>query len=127
MQSSAAYLDVMPELGRLRVKAAGKVRDHLMSNIYALRRPKTNIQILQQSLLLKHRGLLPFLRQHGPEVFGEVRAAYVETLSRVLSSHFKAYLHSLDALKARLAIEQTLFALRGKQGGRYPKPDEGSR
>lgn len=109
----------MPELERLRVKAAGKARDHLMGNIYALRRPKTNIQILQQSLLLKYRGLLPFLRQHGPEVFGEVRAAYVETLSRVLSSHFKAYLISLDALKVGLAIEQTHSAPGPDQGCKY--------
>ena len=40
-----------------------------------------------------------FLREHGQEVFGEVRAAYVDTLSRVLSSHFRAYLAALERLQ----------------------------
>ena len=33
---------------------------------------------------------------------GQVRTAYVDTLSRVLASHFRAYLHALDALRVRL-------------------------
>ena len=52
-QSSAAYSDVMPEQERLRTRAVAKARDYLMAKIYLLRRPKTNIQILQQNLLLK--------------------------------------------------------------------------
>ncbi len=43
----------MPEQERLRVRAIAKARDYLMAKIYLLRRPKTNIQILQQNLLLK--------------------------------------------------------------------------
>ena len=48
-------------------------------------------------LLHRFRALVPFLRRHGPDLFAEVRAAYVDTLSRVLSSHFRAYLAALDA------------------------------
>lgn len=70
-----------------------------MVRIFALRKPKTNIQILQQNVLLKQKHLVGFLRQHGQEVFGEVRAAYVDTLSRVLSSHFRAYLSALERLQ----------------------------
>ena len=66
--------------------------------IYNLRKPKTNIQILQQNVLLKHRHLMQFMRRHGRDVAAEVRAAYIETLSRVLSGHFKAYLTALDPL-----------------------------
>ena len=69
--------------------------------IFALRKPKTNIQILQQNVLLKQRHLVGFLHRHGQEVFGEVRAAYVDTMSRVLSSHFRAYLAALERLQAR--------------------------
>jgi len=64
---------VAPELERLRVKAVAKAREYLMARIYALRKPKTNIQILQQNMLLRFRYLVTFLRAHGPEVFGEVR------------------------------------------------------
>ncbi len=69
--------------------------------IYALRKPKTNIQILQQNVLLRYKFLVAFTRRHGRDVFQEIRAAYVETLSRVLSSHFKAYLGAIERLQVR--------------------------
>ena len=69
--------------------------------IYQLRKTKTNIQILQQNVLLKQKYMVTFLRQHGPEVFNEMRTAYVETLSRVLSSHFRSYLAALERLQVR--------------------------
>ena len=107
-----------------------QAREFLMQKLYALKRPKTNIQILQQNVLLKYKyGLysaisifipfiyscstciaevpisysfgvviygfvnaaLPFgcryvstfLQDHGREVYPEVRAAYVDTMSKV--------------------------------------------
>ena len=69
------------------------------SRIYQLRKIKTNIQILQQNVLLKQKYMVTFLRQHGSEVFQEIRTAYVETLSRVLSSHFRSYLAALERLQ----------------------------
>lgn len=72
-QRSAAHADVAPELEKLRVKAVTKAREYLMTRIYSLRKPKTNIQILQQNMLLRFRYLITFLRAYGQEVFGEVR------------------------------------------------------
>lgn len=72
----------------------------LYCRTYQLRKPKTNIQILQQNVLLKQKYLVTFLRQHGPEVFHEVRTAYTETLSRVLSAHFRSYLAALERMQA---------------------------
>lgn len=37
-----------------------------------LRKPKTNIQILQQSVLLKYKAFVSFLKEHGAEAFPEV-------------------------------------------------------
>lgn len=45
----------------------------LACRVYNLRKPKTNIQILQQNVLLKHKHLSLFLRRHAPEVGAEVR------------------------------------------------------
>ncbi len=67
--------------------------------IYQLRKPKTNIQILQQNVLLKQKYLVTFLRAHGPEVFQEIRGAYSDTLSRVLSAHFRSYFGALERLQ----------------------------
>ena len=44
------------------------------------------LQILQQNVLLKFKYFIKFLQQHCPEVFPEVRQAYVETLSRIYRS-----------------------------------------
>lgn len=44
----------------------------LPCRIYNLRKPKTNIQILQQNVLLKHKHLTAFLRRFAPEVATEV-------------------------------------------------------
>ena len=54
-RTSASIREVAPELERLRVQAVHKVRDFLIHRLYALRKPKTNIQILQQNVLLKYR------------------------------------------------------------------------
>jgi hypothetical protein len=43
-------------------------------------------QILQQNVLLKFKYFVKFLQQHCPEVFPEVRQAYVETLGRIYRS-----------------------------------------
>ncbi|KAK9786909.1 hypothetical protein WJX73_004682 [Symbiochloris irregularis] len=98
-RESAALRDVAPELERLRARAALKCREFLIQKVYNLRKPKTNIQILQQNVLLKHKHLALFLRRFAPEVSAEVRGAYVETLSRVLSGHFRVYLNSLESLQ----------------------------
>lgn len=83
----------------------------MLQRFYAFRRPKTNIQILQQNVLVKYRYMLQFLRKHGQEVFTEVRACYVDTLSRVLSSHFKAYLAALERLQKEVATRSNLVGL----------------
>ncbi len=56
---------IQPELEKLRTKAIERVREFLLLKIYSLGKPKTNFQILQQSVLLKYRYLIEFLRDHG--------------------------------------------------------------
>lgn len=101
-QTSAAMRDVAPELEKLRAKAAARSRDFLLQRIYSLRKDKTNIQILQQNVLLRYKYLVAFLQAHGREVFEEVRTAYVDTLSRVLASKFRAYITATDKLLVRV-------------------------
>lgn len=55
-------------------------------------------------MLLRGKYLVTFLRLHGREVFTEIRAAYVDTLSRVLSSHFRAYLAAIERLQVWLLL-----------------------
>lgn len=50
-----------------------QVRDFLLSKLYQLRKPKTNISIIQQNSLLKYKYFVRFLAEHGPDVHAEVR------------------------------------------------------
>jgi len=109
-KTAAALKDVEPELERMRVKAVAKVREFLLQRFYALRKPKTNIQIHQQHVLMKFKHLTAFLKLHGPEVFVEVRAAYVETMGRVLRQAIGSYVSALGRLQTEVATRNDLLA-----------------
>jgi len=69
----AGGMTVRPVLENLRIKAVEKARAFLLQKIYSLARPKTNFQILQQSVLLKFKCLREFLRDNHPEAHEQVR------------------------------------------------------
>jgi hypothetical protein len=50
-----------------------QVRDFLLNKLYQLRKPKTNVSIIQQTILLKYKYFVRFLRDHGVDIFQEVR------------------------------------------------------
>ncbi|MEW5309332.1 MAG: hypothetical protein WDW38_001227 [Sanguina aurantia] len=75
--SSQAKRDLDPALQKLRIKALAKVREFLLQKVYQLKRPKTNVQIIQTSVLLKFRHFCRFLRQHGPDMYEEVRGDHM--------------------------------------------------
>jgi hypothetical protein len=93
VKSSKALKDVEPELEKLRQKAISKVYDFIVQKLIALRKPKTNIQILQQSVLLKYKYIISFLKEHGKEVFMDVRAAYIDTMNKVIFFILFDFLH----------------------------------
>ena len=103
--ASAAARDVAPELARLRAKAALKAREFLMQKLYSLRRPKTNVQIIQQNVLLKYKYLVAFLRAHAPEILVEIRASYVEIMSGLLKQALQGHVRSLVELQRSASRE----------------------
>jgi len=94
-----AVSQVEPQLDRLRLKAVGKARVFLLEHIAALKKPKTNVQIMQQNVLLKFKKLMEFLSNHAPAVAEEVKSTYVDTMSRILHNIFKTYFASLLKLQ----------------------------
>ncbi|XP_024023489.1 vacuolar protein sorting-associated protein 52 A [Morus notabilis] len=111
VKMSKALKDVQPELEKLRQKAVSKVFDFIVQKLYALRKPKTNIQILQQNILLKYRYVVTFLKEHGKEVYTEVRGAYIDTMNKVLSAHFRAYIQALEKLQLDIATSSDLIGV----------------
>jgi hypothetical protein len=51
------------------------VREFLQVKLASLRKPKTNISIIQQNVLLKYKYFVRFLEAHGPDVHAEVSQA----------------------------------------------------
>ncbi|GFH22067.1 uncharacterized protein HaLaN_19474, partial [Haematococcus lacustris] len=93
------------------------VREFVLQKVYLLRRPKTNVQILQQSSLLKNKYFVRFLRQHGQDVYQEVRSEYVTIVSRIYTSHFRTYLSAMEKLLLPAASQaDTLGAQEGGGG-----------
>ncbi|KAK3014800.1 hypothetical protein RJ639_009131 [Escallonia herrerae] len=119
VKTSTALKDVQPELERLRQKAVTKVFEFIVQKLHALRKPKTNIQILQQSLpvlggfvrILAWRYVISFLKEHGKETYTEIRAAYVDTMNKVLSAHFRAYIQALEKLQLDIATSSDLIGV----------------
>ncbi|XP_009779058.1 vacuolar protein sorting-associated protein 52 A-like isoform X1 [Nicotiana sylvestris] len=119
VKTSKALKDVRPELERLRQKAVSKVFDFMVQKLYSLRKPKTNIQILQQSVLLKYKYILSFLKEHGKEVYLEVRAAYTDTMNKVLSAQFRAYIQALEKLQLDIATSNDLIGVETRSTGLF--------
>jgi hypothetical protein len=107
---TSACADMAPELEKLRAKSVQKIRDFLLQRVASLRKKMTNIQILQQSVLLKYKGLYKFLLEHAPEVAAEVREAYTTTMSAIYLRHVKGYLAELMRAKVEPATKSDLLA-----------------
>ncbi|KAL7202658.1 hypothetical protein ACSBR1_034181 [Camellia fascicularis] len=189
VKTSKALRDVQPELERLRQKAVSKVFEFIVQKLYALRKPKTNIQILQQSVLLKYifsifivassssgfvffsiaptspfqaaassfavlqweeknfystemriaskiclfcqRSLQqsssngePGLLEHGKEVYVEVRAAYIDTMNKVLSAHLHAYIQALEKLQMDIVTSSDMIGVEARNTGLFSRGRE---
>ena len=75
---------ILPELERLKVKAVGKIRDYFTNQINGIRKPKSNIQILQQNSLVKYAKLFSFLQHESPAVAEELRLIVTPTTTLLL-------------------------------------------
>lgn len=64
---------LLPELDKLKARAIAKTREYFASQFNALRRTKTNVQIVQANSLVKYAQLLHFLQQEAPPVADEIR------------------------------------------------------
>lgn len=97
-RTSQARKDMDPVLENLRIAAVAKIREFLLQKMYTLKKPKTNIQIIQQNVLLKYKYCIRFLASHGEDIYDEIRTEYISLLSKILSSHFRTYLTAMEKL-----------------------------
>lgn len=90
--------EIEPELTKLKIKACERIRTFVLEEISMLKRPKTNIQLIQQNKLAKYKMLLLFLRDHSQPIFLEIVQVYSETLNKIYNENLTLYIKELSKL-----------------------------
>lgn len=90
--------EIEPELTKLKLKACERVKGFISQQIDKLKRPKTNIQIIQQNDLVNYRVFLYFLKEHSVQTFLDLSQNYAKLLSKIYANNFKVYLNDLNKL-----------------------------
>ncbi|CAM9962480.1 unnamed protein product [Ascophyllum nodosum] len=109
--TTMAAKGIQPHLENLKTKACGKARDYLLQKIGELRKPKTNVQIIQKSSLLKYKYLMQFMADNAPDAADEIRVAYIESMGRTISALFRAYHAQLMKLELEMSNRHHLIAV----------------
>eukprot|EP00164_Ancoracysta_twista_P004504 GFYU01006071.1.p1 GENE.GFYU01006071.1~~GFYU01006071.1.p1 ORF type:complete len:684 (-),score=185.98 GFYU01006071.1:62-2113(-) len=108
-RESLACRDVEAEVGKLRTKAVVKVRAFLLAKIEMLKKPKTNLKMLQQNVLLKFKYLTKFLQDNSNEYYDEVKKTYIDAMSGILQRYFKGYLTNMARQSVELVSKSDLI------------------
>jgi hypothetical protein len=88
--------EVYPEFQKVNHKAASRIRAFMISHLQKLKsKPRTNLQVLQDNVLLKYKDLLQFLRENNQETFVEICMHFTDTLGYIYHKNFKDYFTQL--------------------------------
>jgi vacuolar protein sorting-associated protein 52 len=101
----------LPELEKLKLRSISKARDYFLSQFSALRKPKTNVQMVQQACLLKYAPLFSFIYHELPNVADELRTIYVESMGRTLYNVFRHYYNQLIKFDLVVATKNDLVVV----------------
>jgi hypothetical protein len=100
---TVAGMEMQAHMEKLRLVAVSRIRDYFLSQMALLRKPQTNIRILQSHGLLHYADLYDFLLDAAaPDVAQELFHMYTESMSKTLYALFRTYqaqLIQLDATK----------------------------
>ncbi len=90
--------EIEPELTKLKLKACERIKGYMNTQINSLRKPKTNVQMIQNNNLINYRVFLYFLKEHNQETYFELSQNYSKLLSKVYYNNFKVYIEDLNKL-----------------------------
>ncbi|KAK6021720.1 Vps52 / Sac2 family protein, partial [Ostertagia ostertagi] len=96
-KDARSVYDVLGVLESLKFKAIEKIREWILSKVYMFRKPLSNYQVPQHQLL-KSRFFYEFLAANESNIAQEVQDEYVDTVSKMFFSYFKAYVTRLFKL-----------------------------
>lgn len=90
--------EIEPELTKLKIKACERIRAFILEEVSMLKKPKTNIQLIQQNRLIKYKTLLLFLKDHNQPIFFEIVQVYSDTLNKIYNHNLAIYINELSKL-----------------------------
>jgi hypothetical protein len=85
-----AVEDIQPLLDKLKIRATTKVRQFLLDRISMLKKPSTNVQMMQRDLL-RFKYFVGFLQRNSPPVYDEIKSYYIETMRNIVYGLFRTY------------------------------------
>ncbi|KAI6191229.1 Vacuolar protein sorting-associated protein 52-like protein [Aphelenchoides bicaudatus] len=97
-KDAKAASDVRDVVENLKFKAMEKVRTWLLTKVSLFKKPLTNYQVPQNSLL-KNRFFYEFLLANDRSIAREIKDDYTDTLSKMFFSYFKTYVSRLFKLQ----------------------------
>ncbi|KAF4574958.1 hypothetical protein EYR36_006312 [Pleurotus pulmonarius] len=111
-----AARDLMEVVEGLRIVAATKLRAFFLALFQPIRSSvTTNMQVMQTSVLLKYRPLLPFLQRQAPNVFQEVQRSYIGAARTYYETGFRRYIRSLTSINTRVIEKPELITTSEKE------------
>ena len=108
-QETYAGKTLLPELKALRDKSIYKIKDYFTSQINMIKKPKTNIQMVQQNALVRYAPLYAVLKEESLSSANELKTLYIDTMNRTLVGLFKNYYSQLIKLDAKLVSKNDLL------------------
>ena len=110
---TTAGIEMQAKVETLRLLAVRRVREYFLEQIALLRKPQTNVRMIQIHGLLKYTALQDFLHEAAPEIASEVLNVYLESMGKTLLQLFRTYqaqLLQLDSTK-QAATRQDVIAI----------------
>lgn len=80
---TVAGREMQTNVYKLRLVAVTRIRDYFLSQMALLRRPQTNVRMIQVHGLLQYAYLQDFLAEANPQIATEIFNVYVESMSKV--------------------------------------------
>ena len=111
--------ELEPELTKLKNKACQRVRTFIIQQLERLKKPMTNIPIIQENELLRYKVFMEFLKNNYIQVFIEILNMYFELMGKIIFKKFKAYVQEVSKLcvdvynKNDVLISENITVLRG--------------
>jgi hypothetical protein len=110
---TTAGKEMQEQVRTLRLLAAARTREYFLEQMALLRRPQTNVRMIQVHGLVRYAALQDFLEEASPPFAMEVFNVYVESMSKTLQQLFRTYqaqLLQLDSTKTS-ATRQDVIAI----------------